>query len=299
MEYSGHKKETAAQQKQVEEAHQASEWLRTTNALLMSSNLAMTVRFELLRKTNNELEEARLPMDAGASEDFRESLKDVPPTPVFITRRPGDDKAKQTVERLIYNFHASGWPIHGTYETNEYGPGIVLRVNPGQSEKALHALRKAFLDRNIPTTLLLADNRTLRPTNAIYIFVGERPHPSAADPMVSGGLKREALWFFDAYVKDHAQMTSNEIAEANKLGEEVLRGYVERIRELAKNAEREVGTNRTSRINLSSGPPFWSVTVSNGIPVEYVFGSNTIPFTPGAISNWNKLVEGKLETSSN
>jgi hypothetical protein len=292
MEYSGHKRET-----RILDSDKAE--LRSTNALLISSNLAMAVRLELLRKTNNELEEARLPMDAGTSEDFRVSLKDVPPTPVFITRRPGDDKAKQTVERLIYNFHASGWPLHGTYETNEYGPGIVLRVNPGQSEKALHVLRKAFLDRNIPTTLMLADNRTLRPTNAIYIFVGERPHPSIADPMVLGGLKREALWFFDAYVKDHAQMTSNELADANNLGEEVLKGYVERIREVANDPKRGGGTNGISRINLSSGPPFWSVTVSNGIPVEYVSGSNTIPFTPGAISNWNKLVEGTLEPNSN
>jgi hypothetical protein len=298
MEYWGHKKETrildsdnAAQQKQAE-------MLKTTNAFLISSNLAMAVRLELLRKTNNELEEARLPMNVGGRDAFIESLKDGPPTPVFITTGIGDKKGNQTLEQLRVDLNTAGWRVYNAYETNEYGPGIILKANPGQSEKALHVLLKAFLDRNIPARIMLSDNRTMFPINAIYIFIGERPHPGIAAELVLGGRKREALWAMDTYISGHTNMIPNEVSEANKLGEEVLKLYVERLKEVAKDPMRGGWTNGISQIYLSLGTS-GAVTLSNGIPVGYVSKSGAVPFTQITISNWNKLVGETGGTNSN
>jgi len=291
LEHSGHKRETGILDSEKAE-------LRTTNELLISSNLAMTLKVEQLRLTNNLLEEARLPINIGGRAAFVEALKDGPPTPVFLTTGIGERKGKQTMEQLRFALNTAGWGVRDAYETNEYAPGIVLKANPGQSEKALHVLLQAFLDRNIPAQIMLAQNRDIFPVNAIYIFIGERPHPAIAAEVVLSGQRREAVHALDAYITAHRKMTPNELAEANKLGEEVLKLYVERIKSVAK---RGGETNGTLQVILSSGG---AVTVSNGIPVGYVSGFYTsgsiaIPFTPMTISNWTRLPQGALETGLN
>jgi len=104
LEYSGHKRETGILDSEKAE-------LRTTNELLISSNLAMTLKVEQLRLTNNLLEEARLPINIGGRAAFVEALKDGPPTPVFLTTGIGDRKGKQTMEQLRFALNTAGWGV--------------------------------------------------------------------------------------------------------------------------------------------------------------------------------------------
>jgi hypothetical protein len=313
IEYSGYKRETrildsgnADLQKRAEGARPFSEILEATNALLISSNLAMADKVEQLRSANDKLEEPRLPMNIGDRDAFIASLKEGPPTPVFITTGIGDKKGRQTQEQLRAALNSAGWRVCAVYETNEDDPGIVLKSNPGQSEKALHVLLNALLARNIPARITVAENRNLFPVNAIHIFIGERPYPGKAAEMVFNGPRREALHALDAYIAGHKNMTPKELAEANTLAEQVLKLHLKRIAEMAKDPIRGGGTNGINYIELSYEG---SVMVSNGIPVQYVSRSfsprssvlltNTIAFTPMTISHWTKMVEETLGTNSN
>lgn len=263
--------------------------LNSETTSLQSSNLALSLRIEALRATNDMLEGESLPMQIGDQQSFADAIGAAPSAIIIVTNNPQDEKSRQTAWDINWVLKEAGWSVSWTHKRIPFGVLINcsgdLEDDKNPTVNAAIRLFKALTDRNIPATL----NHSDLPPKTILVDVEQRPDPGEYESSVLWAKQNIAFIDLFRFVSTNDAKNTNsswqiEASRLDKLWRESVRDFAQqRINLMSK---KNADTQKSNPLALYSGG-LASILSSNSRPFEvFLEGRNVmVSFTNGEPSS--------------